>query len=709
MKQSWDRIPFGAQYYRAPTPAEESWEPDLAAFASKGFNTVKLWLQWRWNEPAEGEYYFDDIDRLLGICERNGLKVILNIICDVAPAWFMRKYPESLMVTNGGQKLYPQTTAYRQIGGCPGPCLNHPEGIRARRQFCEKMSEHFGGSDAILAWDLWNEPELTVGLKRKDNAEDLVCYCDSCVNKFRRRLKERFGSIEALNGRWGRNYRSFDEVEAPRCGATFLDMIDWRMFFIDTVAEETEMRAQAVKKFDKAHPVMVHTVPMPFFNVMTSGSCDSLLAEKCDLFGNSVSSFPFSAAQTTAAAPGKTVIASEIHAIGGSTIDRPSIPSPEDFKRHIFAPLGLGIKGFLFWQYRPELLGLESPAWGLTAADGGDTPWLGYASSICAALQRHAGPLLRAYPAQPQIAVVACAQGEAFSWCATGSVELHQKSVEGAFRAFFESNVGVDVIDERQVAGGCLTKYRAVYYPFPYFVNGEIATALKEYVAGGGTLISEAVFGGVSGDDNLHAKRLPGFGFEKVFGTKEGRVLTGSVFTNSYGERWAEEQTAKMMTLTGSEGETAKGYFFCEELICDGSEPVARFDDGRIAATAAKYGKGNAIWIGSLPAYAYDTLGDSATRVFLLGLAARFAGVHPAAVSKAHVDLLEDGGAPAFCVISDTAAGGEADIEFTDPAMAGKTLVDLMTGARHTVSSDPSHPRLRLPMAPGGIDCFSIE
>ena len=36
---------------------------------------------------------------------------------------------------------------------------------------------------------------------------------------------------------------------------------------------------------------------------------------------------------------------------------------------HDFIPqIGLGIKGFLFWQYRPEVLGIEAPAWGLTQA-----------------------------------------------------------------------------------------------------------------------------------------------------------------------------------------------------------------------------------------------------------------------------------------------------------------------------------------------------
>ena len=61
---------YGAQYYRAPTPAREHWAGDLAAIKAKGFNTVKYWVQWRWSERVEGEYVWDDLDELMVLAER---------------------------------------------------------------------------------------------------------------------------------------------------------------------------------------------------------------------------------------------------------------------------------------------------------------------------------------------------------------------------------------------------------------------------------------------------------------------------------------------------------------------------------------------------------------------------------------------------------------------------------------------------------------
>ena len=79
---------------------------------------------------------------------------------------------------------------------------------------------------------------------------------------------------QVLNRRWGRNYQAWEEIEPPRCAATFNDMVDWREFFGETLAEELHMRAKAVRLHDGEHSVMVHTVPMPYFNFMNTGSED---------------------------------------------------------------------------------------------------------------------------------------------------------------------------------------------------------------------------------------------------------------------------------------------------------------------------------------------------------------------------------------------------------------------------------------------------
>lgn len=69
---------FGAQYYRAPTPKPDQWEIDLARIREHGFNTIKVWAQWRWNNPADGVCDFSDLSRLLDLSHTNGLRVVVN-------------------------------------------------------------------------------------------------------------------------------------------------------------------------------------------------------------------------------------------------------------------------------------------------------------------------------------------------------------------------------------------------------------------------------------------------------------------------------------------------------------------------------------------------------------------------------------------------------------------------------------------------------
>ena len=161
-----DFIPMGFQYYRAPTPERSEWDKDLKNIKAYGYNTVKYWLQWRWNEPIRGEYTFDDIDELMDLAQKHGLKVVLNIILDVSPVWLARDYPESSMITARCEKLEGFASEYRQIGGMPGPCFHHDDANRFKREFVAACAKRYANHPALLLWDVWNEPELTVGIYR---------------------------------------------------------------------------------------------------------------------------------------------------------------------------------------------------------------------------------------------------------------------------------------------------------------------------------------------------------------------------------------------------------------------------------------------------------------------------------------------------------------------------------------------------------------
>lgn len=688
-----DFLAFGSQYYRAPTPFERHWERDLADIAAAGFNTVKIWAQWRTNCTAPDAYDFADVERLLDLCEKNRLRAIVNTVLDGAPTWFGERYPDHLMVTADGRVMTPRTIPHRQVGGAPGPCFRHPQGRQARADFLRALASRIGGHPALLLWDLWNEPELSVGLLRPPVVSDLLCYCAHCRRAFIEWLRAKYGDIAALNTAWHGYFGSFEHIEMPRDNGLFKPMVDLRKFVADVMADELKLRVDAVKACDARHPVMVHTVPLPHFNIITTGSDDYKLAKLCDLYGCSIGSEPFAAAVTASAAPGKRVMNSEIHAMGGSTYARPAPPTLRAFKRHIFTPLARGMRGFQFWQYRAEVLGREAPAWGLVDLAGRPGPQLGYAKQINDAMQTHARAILGSSPPAAQVAILNSGMNQIFDWCASGSIDIHYRSLRGAFDALHAHNFMVDILSEEQMIEQSLDAYKLVVAPFSHYMCAALADKLRRYVRAGGHLLGDAFFGAVSDEDGCFCERQPGLGFDEVFGCEEHSAASVYAFLDAYhGDALSGALERARVPLRVAGGGALTGYHFLQRFALRGGEALAHFEDGGVAAVRHRCGAGTATVVGSLIFY---RAGEDNAR--WIARRALDAGACPTAQSPegVRVDVLRQGDA-ARCVFIANDTREDAACEIVVPGLAAGALVNVLTGERVAVS-------------PGGAICARVE
>lgn len=700
-------LPFGTQYYRSPTPRPDAWETDIANIRLHGFNTVKLMALWRWCCPSPDRYYFDDIDRLMDLCAQNDLKVVINVVFPM-PVWLYQQYPDCLMETASGEKLYPTALPGGSAGGYPGPCYHHAESRRLRMEFLHTIVSRYANHPALLCWDVANEPELTTSIKREEKVEDLTCYCENSAAEFRLWLKNKYKDIDALNTLWARNYQSFDDVELPRTTGAFMDMIDWRLFMTDTITYECRLRIATAKKADSVHPVMVHTVTIPYFPLSTCGSDDYALSQDCDLFGNSVGSEPLSAAITLSAAPGKMVINSEIHAVGGTTYDRPKLNTMEDMKRHIFEPLSAGIKGFLFWQYRPERLGLESPAWGLTDMKGNDTPWLKATEAIAAAIQRHADVILDSEP-NAQVAVLNSQRMQLFDFCVRPGGDWYIQAVKGAHAMLRAAGYAVEVVGDLLMTPEHLSRYKVLYDPFPYFKDEKTCRILRDWVAAGGTLIAECCFGQYSADDGMNTLDQPGFSFDEVFGSRELRVTTAAKFLNAYGSSWSAGESQDLLSFTMGD-KTYHGFHFYQAIAPTQSQVLATFDDGTAAITANHFGKGTAVWIGTLPANAYER--GCRENVYLISqLVHTQAGLSPTLRTdrlQTVASLLNADFGQLVVVDNRTETDGVTLTASAD-TLKGSMLVNILTDESTPVIFDGGTCTAALPVHAGCIDAYRLQ
>ncbi len=505
---------YGAQYYRAPTPKDELWIRDLKLMKAAGFTDVKFWAQWRWSERKEGEFYFGDLDALMELAKGFGLRVTINVICDVCPSYIYEKYPNCRPVDINGQVFIEREVSCRQIGGYPGPCYNHREAFDHRMAFIKELINRYKDHPAMFMWDMWNEPEHNL-LKRAPKFENLFCYCDNCKKAFMDWLKIKYKDINNLNNKWGRCYTDFSQIELPRTGETIGDFLDYRLFALETMAKEAKARVEIAKEIDKNHPVYLHPVPNTgdCFNSLT-GVDDFKMSIPCDCFAGTTNGFPTQPLQTTSSAKGKVCYNVESHLRYGSATMYAKHLNKQDFLNVFIPQVGLGIKGFMHWQFDSETLGVEAPAWGLNpynneytylaarVKSNNDYSVLKEDKSYIGA--KEAGEylknlfdkgLLEAMPKKPEIGIYKSTSNDIVQFCINKNIDDLVNSINGWTKTLYAMSGNICYVNDYEVLEGIDENIKVLIMPYVYALTATLSRKLSDFVRRGGILVTEPHFG----------------------------------------------------------------------------------------------------------------------------------------------------------------------------------------------------------------------
>jgi len=674
-----ERFPFlfGAQYYRAPTPEPECWPTDFQAMRDLGFNQVKYFLQWRWSHRAPDRFHWDDLDRLMDLAGEHGLDVTLNILLDMSPLWLFERHPDARQMDNSGRVVEPYAVGHRTIGGHPGPCYSHPGVLVERQHFVATAIEHFRGHPALHMWDVWNEPELCFP-QRQPNLVNLACYCRCCHAGFIDWLRRKYLELERLNSVWGRCYERWDQVEMPRGTGAITDFVDWREYHLDTLTAEAVWRLDAVRRLDPQHGRYLHVVPNTWFNPVTCVD-DFAMAEPCEVFAATMNGGPSPCLHIVSAARGKTCYNVESHINFGSIDMHQRQVALPTLLGDFLPQLGMGIKGFLFWQYRPEVLGLEAPAWGLVRPDGSPRPVTEAAREFWATLAPHAARLREAFPDPATVGVWRSHKNEIYHFCAQGTVSHLGTGVDAYVNALYWDNLPCRIVSGEMLASSALDGLRLLVMPGCYYLTEPEAAALDAWVRAGGVVLCEAHLAGYNGTTGRHSRMLPGCGLAQAWGIAETDSTAVCHLRLSSGEGPASgalsEDVRKAIRDFGigggrffpvvmADGALVWGAHRYAELAGEGLEPLGRFD-GRAACMARKrVGAGHVLYCGTDLGLAAER--DPAGVRELIRLAAAAAGVWPVADCSpevphtVHIDVLGAGGLPRFGVVISAADRDQA-------------------------------------------------
>ncbi|HEX7357884.1 MAG TPA: beta-galactosidase trimerization domain-containing protein, partial [Ignavibacteriaceae bacterium] len=275
----------------------------------------------------------------------------------------------------------------------------------------------------------------------------------------------------------------------------------------------------------------------------------------------------------------------------GYTLDLPKPIYADDVKKFIFSGVAGNQKGFIFWQYRPEVLGRETPTWGLTYLDGEETSWLDAYADCGKVLQKNADFILNAKPKKAEVAILYNPENQIFSWASTGNEKTATDSLLGFHRALYERNYIVDFIHPIEFEKNILKNYKVLVIPFPYVLNKKIAGKIVNWVKNGGVLLTESYTAGWNIEKGHHEKVVPGYGLDKIYKVKQAVVkpdADGNV-------KIILDQDLPYL----KKGSEVYGSIVKETFINNGASIIASFDSGEPAIFLSKFGNGRAIQIGS--------------------------------------------------------------------------------------------------------------
>lgn len=688
-----------------PRAKMETWRKDLRQIRSLGFNTIRCWIDWASGEPSEGDYRFDTIDVLLELAEQEGLKLVIQTYMDAAPDWVGRRFPDSLYEAASGQKM--------QSESAPGFCFDHPGVQKAEIAFFTALAKRAARSKAFLGWDLWSEPHVINWATANYLYRPEFCFCPSSVKRFRAWLEKRYGSLDALNRAWYRRFSAWDEVQPGRLSTilSYTDYIDWRSFIQEKLGEDLRMRYQAVKRGAPDRIATSHAASPSLFTSPLAGDGspdDWIMARQVDYYGTSFypkHSMPVGRdpawraalldfARSSAFGPsghGGFWIGELQGGFGTVALNVSATVTADDLRMWTWSALARGAKGINFYAWFPMNTGYESGGYGLIQLDGTVTERSRAAGEIARVVDRNQKLFLEARPPRAEVAIVynplAYLVGGRQRAATTVGPQSEVGSIErdswlGAYRALFPLNVPVDFLHVNEP--GDLSRYKLVIFPYPLMIPEKAATALREYVRGGGTLVAEARLAW-NNEHGRAAEIIPGLGLHEPAGCRETGV-------HSVPGLRTELQWTGTEILRPGDRIPARLYEETLEPLGPQARVVARFPGGAPAAVISTFGRGKMLTLGSYVAVGYESQRDATAARFFAGLLA-WAGVgRPVAANAPEVEIrwLESGSERLLFVFNHGATESAPDIKFPF-----RTAVDLVTGKPVT--------RLQTKLAPNAV------
>lgn len=509
------------------------WENDMKTMAELGYTCLHGFAEWHDIEYVKGVFDFSKIDYFISCAAKNGLVPIINVATQngvgfYSPRWFMEEYRnngEGVIDSNGNSVLQSEYVI---------PCIDDPLYQKYSNRYLKALAKHFATDSRIGGYVLWGEPTLS-GPNGRDG---MICYCSHTRKKFRKWLKEKYKTIEELNKMWGNegpaNYDSFDMVYPPtgfsRQRGGFSSWDDWSSFMETNLAEHIKNADRIFKENGALQPTINEMLPG-----VNNGIDAWKLAETTDIVGISLFGKPtknamlcMTVSDSISKANQKTTFV--VEAGGGSIkFDDPNpfaasgfTPSAEELKTAIIMRAGFGIKGLMFWTWRPRLSDLEGNDFGMCKPNGKPLTRTYEVGKFAKRML----DLSEIYNKSHRKSDVAIYMSYQINHLMSGDKmkENYLSSITGANYMMTDLHINSDFINDKEILKGSLKKYKMLILTSAYIISEECAKKIMEFVKNGGHVIGDYIIA-EKRPGGLCYTEVPGGGLDKLFGFEREDVL----------------------------------------------------------------------------------------------------------------------------------------------------------------------------------------
>ncbi|AIA04072.1 beta-galactosidase [Streptomyces noursei] len=583
-------IRFGGDYNPEHWP-EEVWAEDLALMKAAHVSMVTAGIfSWAKVEPRPGEWDFGWFDRVMDGLAGAGIAVCLATMTASPPPWLSRAHPEILPEGPDGQRRWPGARQHF----CPSSPVFRAHAVRLVEQVAARYADH----PALALWHVGNE----FGCHTRQ------CFCDVSAEHFRSWLRERYGSVAALNDAWSTSfwsqaYGDFAEVLPPRTAPTFANpaqQLDY-LRFGDAALRECYLAERAVlTRLAPGVPVTTNLMPQ-HKPVDAFGWAPSMDVMALDFYQDPHvpddhvrAAYVFDLMRSAREGQPWLLLEQAPGAVNWRPRNGPKPPGA--MRLWSWQAVAQGADAVLFFQWRQSLGGAEKFHSAMVPHGGTDTRIF---REVCALGRELAAvPGIEGARSRASVALLA-------DWQSWWALELdsrpstaldHSRIALAHYRPLFEAGVACDVVPPARELSG----YRMVVVPNLYLLTDRDAARLAAYVRGGGQLVVSFFSGIVDDCDRVRPGGYPG----------PLRELLGLRVT----EFWplAEGRSVAVgdgdPTAAGRGRQTGRAYagradLWSEEIEVAGAEVVARFLDGELAGQPAvtrhDHGRGTAWYVGT--------------------------------------------------------------------------------------------------------------